>query len=187
MRKNVKRIATAIICAVLIAGIVLSSVAVFASPGIAITPDNTIEMEQRQNMLGRLFVPDLGINVAVFNTDLYPYTQAQALMDQEDSACFTRYGNVVLMGDHNYQGFIVIQDAIPGDTIMTFQKGASFKNYICTEVGTGINATSHAFDKNGQKFYLRDPGTVVLCTCKDNSGSIYYAVFTPVDDAPTLF
>lgn len=66
------------------------------------------EMQRRPGMNGRLVIPSVGVNVALFDG------HAQRFVDAKDSAAYFLAGNTMLVGDHWNQGFSKIKTATPG-------------------------------------------------------------------------
>lgn len=57
------------------------------------------EMANRPGMVGRLVIPSVGVNVALFSGS------DQAIVDAQDSAAYFSAGNSMVIGDHWNQGF----------------------------------------------------------------------------------
>lgn len=100
--------------------------------------DVASQMASRPGMMGRLSIPDVGIDVAVFNSD------SQATADAVDSACYFDWLGYPVMGDHQNQGWSALQYCVPGSTLAYFDNGSSVTTYICTDNFTGIN-TGYGF------------------------------------------
>lgn len=64
------------------------------SPGGVLNESVKAEMQRRPGMYGRLVIPSVGVNVALFNGS------AQSLVDAVDSAAFFPFGNSMLVADH---------------------------------------------------------------------------------------
>ena len=66
------------------------------------------EMQRRPGMNGRLVIPSVGVNVALFDG------HAQRFVDAKDSAAYFLAGNTMLVGDHWNQGFSKIKNCHAG-------------------------------------------------------------------------
>ena len=109
-----------------------------SAPAAPVSVDVAAQMASRPGMMGRLSIPDVGIDVAVFNSD------SQATADAVDSACYFDWLGYPVMGDHQNQGWSALQYCVPGSTLAYFDNGSSVTTYICTDNFTGIN-TGYGF------------------------------------------
>lgn len=109
-----------------------------SAPAAPVSIDVAAQMASRPGMMGRLSIPDVGIDVAVFNSD------SQATADAVDSACYFDWLGYPVMGDHQNQGWSALQYCVPGNTLAYFDNGSSVTTYICTDNFTGIN-TGYGF------------------------------------------
>lgn len=109
-----------------------------SAPAAPVSVDVASQMASRPGMMGRLSIPDVGIDVAVFNSD------NQATADAVDSACYFDWLGYPVMGDHQNQGWSALQYCVPGSTLAYFDNGSSVTTYICTDNFTGIN-TGYGF------------------------------------------
>lgn len=71
-----------------------------SAPAAPVSVDVASQMASRPGMMGRLSIPDVGIDVAVFNSD------SQATADAVDSACYFDWLGYPVMGDHQNQGVV---------------------------------------------------------------------------------
>ena len=142
-----------------------------SSPSAPVSVDGAAQMASRPGMMGRLSIPDVGIDVAVFNSD------SPATADAVDSACYFDWLGYPVMGDHQNQGWSALQYCVPGSTLAYFDNGSSVTTYICTDNFTGIN-TGYGF--------TYDDGTpisgssLVLYTCLGSDWTHYlFCYFFP--------
>ena len=63
---------------------------------------NTVaaEMTRRSGMSGRLTIPDVNVNVALFEVSASDGAANQKITDKTDSAAFIPWGNQWLVADH---------------------------------------------------------------------------------------
>lgn len=90
------------------------------------------EMANRPGMVGRLVIPSVGVNVALFNGS------SQAIVDAQDSAAYFSAGNAMVIGDHWNQGFTKIKSCTVGTKAYIY-RGDSIETLTCTNVCRGIN------------------------------------------------
>lgn len=90
------------------------------------------EMANRPGMVGRLVIPSVGVNVALFSGS------DQAIVDAQDSAAYFSAGNSMVIGDHWNQGFTKIKNCAVGTKAYIY-RGDSIETLTCTNVCRGIN------------------------------------------------
>lgn len=152
-----------------------------AAASVMLVPDITEEMVQRPGMIGRFIIPDVGINVAVFDCNNADLAGEQNAVDAEDSASWFMWGTEGIIADHNEQGFYRITSAVPNETVAYIQNGTQFNKYMCVEAGIGKNTQYALLDKNNISFLNRADGYTVAYTCYNGWRTIYYTVWAPVE------
>ena len=63
---------------------------------------------------GRIIIPEYSINTRLYKVDPDTNENRIAIVDAENSACFTIVDNTYVVGDHYYQGFSALWDAYVG-------------------------------------------------------------------------
>lgn len=102
---------------------------------------------------GRLIIPEVGVNVAVFYTEDNFDNEAQVITDAWDSAVYMPWvGDQAMIADHWTQGFINIKDCREG-TRAYIKREDSIEMYVCTEMATGNNLV-YSFLINTQKDHV---------------------------------
>ena len=145
--------------------------------------DNTQEMLDRAGMVCRLYIPDCDINTALFNVTGMKNVEKQPIVDSADSGLWQESTDVVVVGDHAYEGFSTIKDAIPGETVMYLQIGTEIQEFVCAEVGLGCNTTKKLTDMEGNSLTVSPGHAILAYACADATGDhIYYAYWDPVSD-----
>lgn len=125
----------------------------------------------KHQMIGRLTIPDVGINVALFKSN------AQEVVDGEDSAAYFKSGDTYLVADHWYSGFERIRDCKKG-TIAYIDTGTKVTEYVCTEVILGHNTKNDLTDLNYVSVLEgRNPNGITLYTCVNGWKNIRIAFF----------
>lgn len=128
------------------------------------------QMASRPGMVGRLTIPSLGINVALFASN------SQAVVDAADSAAYFGFGGATIIGDHWNQGFSAIRSAYPG-MVAYIDDGTSKRTLTCTGVMTGTNTGYDLLDASGVSVSAR--GGYVMYTCNgSNWQSVTLAFFS---------
>ena len=138
------------------------------------------EMARRPNMYGRLVIPSVGVNVALFAV------VSQAAADAQDSAAYFPFKNYMLVADHWNQGFWKIKRCsvgtkayiYRGTSIQTLTKRRPGKPTIsivggvkCTGICCGVNAGYDLLYEDGSSA-TTGSGTIMY-TC---NGSNYHDI-----------
>lgn len=97
---------------------------------------------------GRLFIPSVDIDVALYQTPCTP--DAQPIVDAYDSAAYINtLDGAVLIADHSNQGFDKIVNLKAGDKLYIYRPDDSIETYVCQETCNGKNYTSKICDERG--------------------------------------
>lgn len=115
----------------------------------------------RRGSAGRLFCPEVGIDVALFRS----YTQS--VCDATDSACWFELNGQSAIGDHNFQGFTRIKRMIPGKTIVYINDGYTVQKYKCIDKMCGHNEKNYFATASGTPLGELYPNSLMLYTCND--------------------
>ena len=126
--------------------------------------------DSRHGFAGRLIIPDLGINVACFNS------KSQSTVDKEDSAVLFKKGEATIIGDHKNQGFDALYNATVGlKAYIVTPNGRT--QYICTDVFDGHNTGKDLTDNDYNTIYKHNKGGIILYTCKDTWKNVQVVFF----------
>ena len=137
------------------------------------------EIKNRPGMIGRIVSQDLGINVAVFQGDVYYRPkETQTIIDNEDSAATFTFNTQTFIGDHNYQSMSpLLADKDLTGTVVAYIKPDGIEYYkFMAKYTTFKNMSIGYFDDNGNPCPLPCGDTMVLSTCRDETGN--YMVLT---------
>lgn len=129
------------------------------------------ECASRPGMYGRLRIPSVGINVAVFSVN------SQATIDALDSAAIYGGNGGTTIADHQNQGFRAIANCVPGSTVAYIDTPEGTQKYICSVRMTGHNVMTALTDESLNVFTY---GGLIMYTCRDNSYNIWIVCFDPV-------
>lgn len=142
--------------------------------------DNTEEMQERPGMIGRLYIPDVKANVALFYVEGMPIKEAQVIGDNEDSATWQQHAETVVIGDHAYQEFNHLNEVVPNETLCYIQNGTEVTTFVCSDLGVGQNVKKDLLDKNGNSMTHKTDISFLTYCCADETGkNIYYAYWVP--------
>lgn len=127
------------------------------------------EMKSRPGMLGRLSIPSVGLDVALFYGDVRDSSQSQRVVDASDSAAYLsesdEYYGQILIADHVHQGFSAIKQSVPGTTEAIIDFGTHVEKWICTRIFIGMNVGSNLVDMNGIGIEGQNDGGICMYTC----------------------
>ena len=142
------------------------------------SPDKNIlkEISQRSGtyeMIGRLYIPDISLNTALFNTN------SQEIVDAQDSAACFKSGDTFLVADHWYFGFDKIKDCKKG-SVAYIDTGETVYEYVCTDVILGHNTGKILTDsKDNSLMYNVNTDGLTIYTCVNGWKNIRIAFFKP--------
>ena len=147
-----------------------------------VVPDNTAEM-QTTGSWAHLYIPDVDINVPLYDVSTQGAEGRQGAVDAANSAATFMYGKIRILCDHNTDGFINMTKAENGKTMLYIQRGSEIEQYVCVEKGKGTNATNALLDANGTKFKEREDIDMVAYTCTETWVTVHYTCWRKVEPA----
>jgi len=147
------------------------------------------EIHQRQYMEGRLMIPSVGINVALFNWGTNPNGTSdpdkdveavrQAVVDNTDSALLyydAPVGNII--ADHSTQDFSALPNVKEGDAAYILS-GDRIVSLRCDLVTDGVNTGYGITDKDGGWHHDED---YTCYTCLEDWTHVKLVGFTMTDE-----
>ena len=130
---------------------------------------------------GRLYIPDVGINVALYHVAYNDDTDAQWIVDSSDSAAYmTGWGATPFIGDHTNQGFNGIRNCGSG-TKAFIRHGGNTYVYSCYYVGGGTNDGYYVYDWNGTRIWDHGSSDIAMYTCNGNWQNVSIVLFSLID------
>lgn len=104
------------------------------------------QMASRSGMYGRLYIPSVGISVAMIHCS---ESNAQAVTNARDSAAYILYfSGARIIADHNNQAFSKLTSVTPGMKAQILQ-GDKNINLTCSFAINGVNTGYNLTDGNG--------------------------------------
>lgn len=116
--------------------------------------------------MGRLYIPTLNLNVAVYyaNLELDDNYNAQRIVDGIDSAAYFKVGEKNVIADHNYQGFDKLLNLnIGSQAYLKTREGVTI-NYQLNNKFMGKNTSIDLTDTSGNSIQNME-GSLALYTC----------------------
>ena len=144
-------------------------------------------IRMRARMIPNLDLPDGTegrFSVGDYTAALYGSTddrERQRIVDDSDSAWYFpgMPGASEIIGDHNYQGFEEIYNAIPGETLAFLTFGDTTVSYVCVSVYRDCTNEDGSICLSDGRILQTDPGDGQLATytCNDYTGRSVTVVF----------
>lgn len=129
------------------------------------TSNGIPKLDGRLGPNGRFYIPEVGVNVALFGT-------SQSECDAKDSACDYRGEPCVeMIADHKTQGFDRIKSVTPGSTkAYIYRSQNTVETYLCSSIQQGINNEDDLI-VSGQSTLMAPAGTfgdLLTYTCNED-------------------
>lgn len=139
------------------------------------------EMNKRGSC-GRLFIPSVGVDVALFEATMYDSKVSQPIVDANDSAAYMAdcvpWWGFPVVADHVHQGFSAIKKSVAGETVAYMHFGDHVDAYMCTRVFRGYNEGTLT-DLDGNPIKGTNPGGLCMYTC-NSDGTVTITFWQPV-------
>lgn len=114
---------------------------------------------------------------SLYSIALYQPTtseEAQKMVDNKDSGAYYRYGNIMIVADHAYQGFSIIKSQKVGNYVYIKKKDQDGKiileKYIIKEKTTGINTGPNLITDDKRDIGKDVNYDLALYTCNSKDG-----------------
>lgn len=114
------------------------------------------QIGSRAGMIGRLEIPSVGVDVALFSSS------SQGVVDATDSAACFPLGSCMVIADHANQGFDAIKSVGVG-TVAYINNGSSRTKLVCTGKCNGTNTGTDLLDNNGVSVSARSGYVFYTC------------------------
>lgn len=117
---------------------------------------------------GRLEIDELDIGVPLYDT---ANGDAQALIDNEESAAYLRWYGQVAIADHaNQANFSNLSWAVPGKTVAVIDRKAAQDRFVCyrTQIGhirIGARGSNQVFDEDWKPVHGQNNNGLTIYTC----------------------
>lgn len=138
------------------------------------TPDYTDDTAYPR-FVGRLYIPDVGIDVALYRSN------KQAVVDRKDSAAYfdlATHPYHMIVADHWNQGFATLEDVEEGMEAYITDKDGVTTYYKCVEVLDGHNTGHIITDSRYREVVSRSD--LLLYTCLDGWKNVRVCLFDVV-------
>ena len=139
------------------------------------------EISGKPGMVGRLVIPGVGINVALYTNGegATEEEMLQNLCDREDAAAFFCDGMGYLIADHNNQSFQVLDSVSLGEKAFIL-RGHSILSLECDLKMDGHNYGKGIVDAEGN--YVSSLSDYVCYTCQDSWNNVSVVGFRVLDE-----
>ncbi len=113
---------------------------------------------------GRLYLPSVNLNVALYQTEIETGTEAQKIVDNRDSAAYFSVASHQIIADHSHQGFHKIADISIGEKAYIKKNDSSITTYQLIQKFEGMNQGSDLTDLNGKSVF-DEKENLIMYTC----------------------
>lgn len=140
------------------------------------------KVEKKMGTAGRLTIPDVGIDVALYSASLYG--GSQGIVDAHDSAAYMQdaWGlyNSILIADHWNQGFGAIKGSVPDATKAYIKTSRGTIEYICVANFTGHNTGRDLTDNDYKRITNLYSDGLIMYTCNDHWSNVTITFWAPI-------
>lgn len=124
--------------------------------------------------VGRLYIPSVGYQAAVYNCSNKSYNYKQRITDNKDSASYItcRGKKTAYIGDHNTDGFENMKKSIPEETYAYICKDdGTVDKYVCMEKHSKGRYTGTVYDENDVEIF-NSGYDIAMVTCNGSYLSV---------------
>ena len=148
------------------------------APSQVIQKPHVKPIDNRKGLIGRLLIPSVGINLALREPS--NDSEAQAFVDEKDSAAIFWRGEARIIADHNNQGFAYLSKVSIGDKAEVQFKDGTCVSYIVVNKFTGHNTGPELTDEEYNCIYDDNIGGLTLYTCYAGWENIWVVYLQPI-------
>lgn len=151
--------------------------------------DITPSLDGRLGDAGRLYIPSVGLSVALYQAR-FDDGYNQYITDAQDAAVYFpraciasdgSYNNDPMIADHRHQGFDAIKSVTPGYTRAYIYDGnGNLSVYLCNNLFTGHNTGWGITDEYGNNAECMG-NDLLTYTCNDHWTNVTIATWTCID------
>lgn len=134
--------------------------------------------------MGRLYIPEVGLSVALYSASIYDIGHSQSVTDRSDSAAYLYDASDIfgfdMIADHVHQGFNAIKWLDEGAEAY-IDHGDSIEYFYCTDTFIGYNGydgQTGMFDTYGNSVAGWNDGGLCMYTCNID-GTITITMWQP--------
>jgi len=113
---------------------------------------------------GRLYLPSVVLNVALYQTEISKGEEAQKIVDKRDSAAYFSVYSHQVIADHSHQNFHKIADIPVGEKAYIKKSDSEVIVYKLVQKFEGINAGFDLTDLNGKSVF-DEKENLIMYTC----------------------
>ena len=142
---------------------------------------NKTSESEKLGTVGRLFLPSIDLNVAVYNANLNTDENynAQSIVDKVDSAAYFKLGSKEVIADHNYQGFNKLMNMSLNTNAYIKKTDGTITNYQMINKFIGKNISTDLIDSNGKNVIEYD-GQLIIYTCYNSYEDILITIWKTI-------
>lgn len=153
---------------ILIALVTILAIPLTVPATAATTPDYTDDRDY-DDFAGRLYIDDIGIDVALYNSN------AQEVVDRDDSAAYFGWLKHRIIGDHNTEAFKTLGKTKVGTTACIAKEDGTFAYYECVDIFKGHNTGKDITDWDGNSVMQKED--LLMYTCFNGPRNVWVTLW----------
>lgn len=135
---------------------------------VASTP-NYDDDRDYENFVGRLYVDDVGIDVALYKS------WEQAVVDRDDSAAYMGWPKHRVIGDHNTEAFKTLGQTKVGTIARIVKEDGTVVYYECVDIFKGHNTGGTITDWDGNDVIQQED--LLMYTCFNGPRNVWVTLW----------
>ncbi len=142
--------------------------------------DKYADDENWTKFSGRLYIPDVGIDVALYRSN------AQHVVDRPDSAAYfdlAPWQGHMVIADHQHQDFSALHSVLPGMRCRIAPPQGDDMWYVCVRVMDGVNTGRYIAEESG-RICMAD-ADLLMYTCRAGWEYVRIALFNKCEPPDT--
>lgn len=158
-----------------------------AKQEIIVTPiisqlDQIKEKNDNLGTAGRLYIPNVNINVGLNDANIYDDENynAQEIVDRTDSAAYYTFASKLTIADHNFQGFNRIANINSIDKAFIKSYSGSIDEYQMTNKFIGKNIGTDLIDLYGNSVENMQ-GDLIIYTCYGEGNQVIITLWNKLN------
>lgn len=125
------------------------------------------DINNKSGAFGRLYISDYNVALYDYNVKTKSSSSLQTIVNDADSAAYYLNKNKLIIADHNYQGFSILNNLTEGTTSYIKSEDESIIKYKLIKKSRGFNTGQDLIDTEGNSFFNMK-SDIIMYTCYDD-------------------
>lgn len=125
------------------------------------------DINNKSGAFGRLYISDYNVALYDYNVMTKSSSSLQTIVNDADSAAYYLNKNKLIIADHNYQGFSILNNLTEGTTSYIKSEDESIIKYKLIKKSKGFNTGQDLIDTEGNSFFNMK-SDIIMYTCYDD-------------------